>query len=65
MNFNPEDYRSLNNDELIQEGDVQKNLEEGAYFLISTNVIHGLVIGCRVGMVRGQWAGFNDILRKL
>lgn len=58
-----ENYMSLSDDDEILDGDVASDVESGQLCSITYDSIGGLAIGLRVGDVRGQWDGYDDILR--
>lgn len=54
--------RSLNDDEIVEEGDIVKGNSE--YREVSVDTFDGLTLGLTAGAVR-KWDGISDVLRRV
>jgi 5-deoxy-D-glucuronate isomerase len=56
--------RSLDDDELVEEGDIIKDVEAGEYREVAVDSFDALAIGLDAGAVR-KWDNVNDVLRRV
>lgn len=61
---NPESqWRTLNDTETIQAGDIVKDIENGEYREVCEDSFDGLLIGMTAAHCRNHFGSINDILR--